>query len=118
MTGPKIRRLWLMNSINSQVRVLLACEVVVKALKKDKNDILHAQLGQMGKSHSKRISQIVDDIDGDPSKICFCEVCIEAKITRISSEKPILPGTEKLERVHLDLWGPALDIFLQGNRYI
>ena len=107
-----------MNSITWPVRVLSACEVVVKALKKDKNDILHTRLGHIGESHSKQISSMVDDIDGDPSKICFCEACIGAKITRNPSKKPISAVTEKLERVHMDLWGPAPDISLQGNRYM
>ena len=43
MTGSRIGRVWLMNSITWPVRVLLAREVVVKALKNDKNDILLTQ---------------------------------------------------------------------------
>ncbi len=39
MTESRIERVWLMNSITWQVKGLFACEVVVKALKKDKNNI-------------------------------------------------------------------------------
>ncbi len=118
MRGSRIGRLWLMNSLTWPVTVLSAFEVVVKALTKDKNNILHARLGHIGESHNKRISHMVDDIDIDPSKIWFCEACIEAKITRNSSKKPIPAVMEKLKRVYMDLWGPALDISLQGNRYM
>ena len=41
MTGSKIGRVWLMNSITWPVRELSAREIVVNALKKNKNDILH-----------------------------------------------------------------------------
>ncbi len=104
MTGSRIGRVWLMNSINQPMKALFAHEVVKKALKKCKNDILHARLGHMGKTHSKRIASMVNDIDGDPTKICFCESFISAKITRNPSTKPMSEVTTKLGRVHMDLW--------------
>ena len=55
MTGSRIGRVWLMNSFNWPMRALSAREVVKKALKKGKNDILHARLGHMGETHSKKI---------------------------------------------------------------
>ena len=61
---------------------------------------------------------MVDDIDGDPSEICFYKANIEVKITRNPNKKPILTMTEKLERVHIDLWGPAPDISFQENWYM
>ena len=103
MTGSRIGRIWLMNSINWPMRALSACEVVKRALKKGKNDILHARLGHMGETHSKRIISMVDDIDNDPTKICFCESCISAKITKNLSTKPMSEVTIKLSRVHMDL---------------
>ncbi len=103
MTGSRMERVWLMNSTTWPVRVLSARKVVLKPLKKDKNDFLHARLGNIGESHSKQISSMVDNIDDDSSKICFCEACIRAKITRNPSKKPISAMTEKLERVHIDL---------------
>ncbi len=118
MTESRFRRVWLMNSITWLVEALSAREVVVNGLKKDKNNILRARLGNIGESHSKQISQMVDDIDGKPSKICFCGACIRAKITRNPSKKPISAVTEKLKRVHMDLWGPSSNISLQRNRYI
>ncbi len=118
MTGSRIGRVWLMNSINWPMRVLSACELVKKALKKGKNDILHAQLGHMGETNSKRIASMVNDIDGDPTKICFCESCISAKITRNPSTKPMSEVTTKLGRVNMDLWGLLPDISLERNRYI
>ena len=61
---------------------------------------------------------MVDDIDGDPSKICFSETCIKVKITRNPSKKSFSAVKEKLERVHIDLWGLAPDISLQENCYM
>ena len=104
-----------MNSITWPVRALSAREVIFKALKKDKNDILYARLGHISESHSKRIRSMVDDIDDDPSKICFCEACMGAKMTRNPSKKPISAATENLERVQMDLLGPSPNISLQEN---
>ncbi len=53
MTGSRIGRVWLINSITWLVRAFSAHEVVVKALKKDKNDISHARLSHIGQSHGK-----------------------------------------------------------------
>ena len=103
MKGSRIGRVGLMNSINWLVRALSAREVVVKDLKKDKNDILYARLGHIGESDSKRISHMVEDIDGNSSKVCLCGAYIGAKIPRNLSKKPISAVTEKLERVHMDL---------------
>ncbi len=103
MTGSKIGRVWLMNSINWPMIASSAREVIKKALKKGKNDILHVRLGYMSETNSKRIASMVDDIDGDPTKICFCESCINAKITRNPSTKPMSQVTTKLGRMHMDL---------------
>ncbi len=92
--------------------------MVKKALKKSKNDILHACLGHISKTHSKRIFSIVDDINGDPSKICFCESCISSKIMRNPNTKSISEVTTKLSRVYIDLWGSFPNISLEGNHYI
>lgn len=72
----RIERVLLMNSITWPMRALSAREVVVKALNKDKNDILNARLSHISKSHSKQIGQIVGNIDGDLSKMYFCETWI------------------------------------------
>ena len=107
ITGSRIERVWLMNSINWPMRALYAREVVTKALKNGKNDILHARLGHMGETHGKKIISMVDDIDGDPTKICFydCKSCTGTKITQNPSNKPMSEVTTKLDRVHMDFWG-------------
>ena len=71
------------------MRALSAREVVKKALRKGKNDILHTGLRYMGETHNKKIVSIVDDIDGNLTKICFCESYISAKITQNPSTKPM-----------------------------
>lgn len=47
-----------------------------------------------------------------------CEACIYAKQAKHISCKPIKDAKRKLGRVHIDLWGPAPDISLQGNKYM
>ena len=91
--------------------------MVKKALKKSKNYILHARLGYMGKIYIKKIVSMVDDIDGNPTKICFYNSCISIKIMQNLSTKPISEVSTKLDRVHVDLWGPSSNIFLKENRY-
>lgn len=104
-----------MNSITWPVKALSACEIVVKASKKIKNDILHVWLGDISESHSNQISSIIDNIYDNSSKIFFCEIYIKVKIIRNPSKKPISAVIEKLERVYMNLLGPMPDILLQGN---
>lgn len=84
------------------MKALSACKILVKALKKNKNDILYIQLGHIGKSHSKQINSMINNIDGNPSKICFCKIYIKAKITKNLSKKLISTMIEKLKRVYMD----------------
>lgn len=57
----------------------------------------------MDETYSKRIISIVNDIDGDLSKIYFCKLCINLKIMQNPSKKPMSEVTTKLDRVYMDL---------------
>lgn len=92
--------------------------MIKKALKNNKNDILHAGLENVDKTYSKKIVLMVDDIDGDPTKICFCKLFINAKITQNSRSKPMSEVIFKLVRAHIGLSGPSFDIFFKTNCYI
>lgn len=46
---------------------------------------------------------MVDNINGDITKICFCELCISAKILQNLSTKPILEIITKWDSIHIDL---------------
>ena len=118
MISLRIGRVWLMNSVNWPIRALFTCEFVKKALKKGKNDIFHIRLRHIGEIHSKKIIVIVDNIDGNPNKICFCELYISVKITRNPSTKLLSKVSIKLGRIYIDLWGPSSNISLEGNCYI
>lgn len=61
---------------------------------------------------------MIDNIDGDLTKVCFCELCINAKIMQNLNSKPMLKVTTKIVRVYIDLWGFFPDIFLKKNCYI
>jgi hypothetical protein len=64
-----------------------------------------------------KLSGMMDDL-GDHS-FCppFCSSCTEAKMTRKVSREPMSIMTEKLGRVHMDLWGPV-ELSLQGMKYM
>lgn len=85
------------------MRALFAYEVVKKALKKGKNNIFYIYLGHIDETYSKKIISIINNIDGDSTKICFYELCISAKIIRNLSTKPMSEVTTKLGRVYIDL---------------
>ena len=72
----------------------------------------------MDETHGKKIVLMVDDIDGDPTKICFCdcESCTSTKITQNPSNKPMSEITTKLGRVYMDFWGLSPDIFLERDQ--
>ncbi len=53
--------------------------MIKKALKNNKNDILHAGLENIDKTYSKKIVLMVDGIDGDPTKICFASCLLMQK---------------------------------------
>ena len=78
--------------------------MVVKAFKKGKNNILYARLGYMDETYGKKIVLIIDNIDGNPTKICFCNYksCTNTKIMQNLSNKPMSEVTTKLDRVHID----------------
>lgn len=103
MTGLRIGCVWLINNINWLMKLLFAAEVVKKALKKGKNNLFYEQLGHMGKIYSKKNFSIIDNIDGNPTKIYFYQLCINAKITKNPRIKPILKITTKLNKMHMSL---------------
>ena len=118
ITSSKIDRVWLTSSISYLIRVISAGEVVKKALKKGKNDILHIYLGYMDETHCNRMISMVNVIEDDPTKIRFCESCISTKITKNSSTKSMIEVTTKLNRVYIDLWRPSTHISLKRNCYM
>ena len=79
--------------------------------------LLHARLGHPGKHMEGKLNALMDDL-GDQS-FCppFCSSCTEAKMTRKVSREPMSIVTEKLGRVHMDLWGPV-ELSLQGMKYM
>ena len=79
--------------------------------------LLHARLGHPGKHMEGKLNTVMADL-GDHS-FCppFCSSCTEAKMTRKVSREPMSIVTEKLARVHMDLWGPV-ELSLQGMKYM
>lgn len=118
MTSSRIDCVWLINYVNWPIRALFAWEVVKKALKKGKNNILHARLGHMSKTYNKKIVLIVDNIDSNPTKICFGKSCIGAKIMRNPSTKLMSEVTTKLGRIQIDFWESFPNISLKINCYM
>src|SRR5882762_1282926 len=82
----------------------------------------HRKLGHISHSAIRnaistgQITGIELDMDSKPE---FCEPCVKAKSARIPFPKKSDTCAEKYgERVHWDLWGPALVRSLSGNYYV
>jgi hypothetical protein len=79
-------------------------------------NLLHARLGHPGKHMD--LLKVMDGLEGNVFCPPFCESCTLGKMTRNPSREPMSPVTEKLERVHMDLYGPVPVPSLQGKRYM
>ena len=79
--------------------------------------LLHARLGHPGKHMEGKLNALMDDLGDHSFCPSFCSSCTEAKMTRKASREPMSTVTEKLERVHMDLWGPV-EPSMQGMRYM
>lgn len=56
----------------------------------------------MSKTHNEKIFFIVDNINGDLTKICFCKLYISAKITQNAGIKPLSEITINLSKIFID----------------
>lgn len=92
-------------------------EIAQKLTPKMSQRLLHARLGHPGKHMEGKLDALMDDLGDRPFCPPFCPSCTEAKITRKASREPMSTVTEKLERVHMDLWGPV-EPSLQGMKYM
>ncbi|OAQ57747.1 reverse transcriptase, RNA-dependent DNA polymerase [Pochonia chlamydosporia 170] len=79
--------------------------------------LLHARLGHPGKHMEGKLNTLMDDLGNQSFCPPFCSSCTEAKMTRNVAREPMSIVTEKLERVHMDLWGPV-EPSLQGMKYM
>ena len=70
----------------------------------EEKELWHRRLGHPGRSQGKRIPTAVDGVH--TAAIPFCETCIQGKQTKPISRVPMRKTTRKLERVHVDIWGP------------
>lgn len=78
-----------------------------KSIPKMSTPLLHARLGHPGKHMEGKLNGLMDDLGDDSFSPPFCSSCTEAKMTRKVSREPMSIVTEKLGRVHMDLWGPV-----------
>lgn len=92
--------------------------MIKKTLKKGKNDIFYIRLGHINESYSKKIISIIDDIDNNLSKICFCGLYISLKIIENLSKKRISELITKLGKVNMDVWESSLNISLEKDCHI
>lgn len=47
----------------------------------------------------------------------LCDPCVATKFTRVVQQKKMTPATQKLEEVHVDLWGPHYPPSFAGKQY-
>lgn len=73
----------------------------------------------MDGSHGNKIVLIVDDINSNSTKICFCDYKSfpNTKIIQNLSNKLMSKRTTKLGKVYMDFWGLSSNIFLERDQY-
>jgi hypothetical protein len=96
-------------------RAFSATEIVMMVAKRTSHQLLHARLGHPGKTASGRFKVLVDGI-AEALQACFCESCVQSKITRTPSKKVMTPVKNKLGRLHIDLCGPFPALSLEKNK--
>jgi hypothetical protein len=109
------RRLWILKQLNYVPKAFSANEVVLKASIRTKQELLHARLGHPGNSLSSKYETMVAGLDVK-LRHCFCESCVQSKITKKPSKKPMTEVSTKLGRLHIDLCGPFPALSLQGMK--
>ena len=120
--GQRYRKVWRLSQMKDH-RAHTAQEkegdsgTASKSIPKISTRLMHARLGHPGKHMEGKLNGLMDDL-GDHS-FCppFCSSCTEAKMTRKVSREPMSIVTEKLGRVHMDLWGPV-ELSLRGMKYM
>lgn len=85
------------------MRVLFAYKIVKKSLKMGKNNIFYIYLEYISKIHSKKIISIINNMNRDPTKICFYKLYINIKIIKNLSTKFMSKIVTKLGRVYINL---------------
>ncbi|KAJ3833859.1 hypothetical protein F5878DRAFT_545816, partial [Lentinula raphanica] len=62
---------------------------------------------------------LVDGLDIKSKQVLgMCEDCLYGKAKRRPFDEKVTHETEVLERVHIDLWGPARTTSLGGAKYM
>lgn len=91
--------------------------MIIKALKKGKNYILYVYLGHMSETYGIKIILMIDDINGNLTKIYFYDYksYTNIKIMQNFSNKSISEIITKLGRVNMDFWGLFPNIFLERH---
>lgn len=83
----------------------------------------HRRFGHAGEAgirilKSKNLVLGLDIIEEEKEPEGVCEDCIFGKQTRRPFDTDVTPETEILERVHMDLWGPARVESTGGKKYL
>ena len=83
-----------------------------------REQLWHRRLGHLGETPSQRIGSMVTGLEGQRILGKPCETCEVSKANRQVSRVPMRPTTRRLERVYVDIWGPAPTESLGGTRYM
>ncbi|KAH9660266.1 hypothetical protein KPL70_024153 [Citrus sinensis] len=83
----------------------------------DKTKIWHLRLGHISEKGLKELEHQGMFGTDKIGKLEFCEVCVLGKSSRGSFKRSNQKSQGRLEYAHTDLWGPAQNVSLGGNRY-
>ena len=117
-TGVRIGRVFLLNSLRWSSKVLSSKKIIYRASTRSSETRQHCRLGHPGHTQSQQLPFVVLGLEKSAIMETTCEACIYAKQPKNISCKPMSDAKQKLGRVHMDLWGSALDISLQANKYM
>jgi hypothetical protein len=112
LLGHRYKKVWRLNQTRGhQAHAVQEKEgnsrPVTKSIPKVSQRLLHARLGHPGRHMEGKLNTLMDDLADHSFCPPFCSSCTEAKMTRKVSREPMSTVTEKLGRVHMDLWGPV-----------
>ncbi|KAF5370491.1 hypothetical protein D9757_013116 [Collybiopsis confluens] len=85
----------------------------------DELDSSHRSSPSTLNSPSSTFRKLVDGLEVTDFELCGkCEPCLYAKAKRLPFDDVVIPSSEPLDRVSLDLWGPSRTKSLGGANYM
>jgi hypothetical protein len=90
----------------------------VAVSRQDQSLLWHRRFAHPSDDKLKVISEAVNGVPAVTGLSSVCDTCATTKATRQQGKQPAERATERLERAHIDHWGPYKHSTIGGNRYM